>query len=358
VIKQLRFRLTKRFGAKTVLDDFALEVQGREFVTFLGPSGCGKSTALNILAGLLPASAGEVWLDDARIDRLPPERRGFGMVFQNYALFPHLTVFDNIAFGLALRGVARAEIAERVRRMLDLIQLPGLEPRYPGQLSGGQQQRVAIARALVIEPRLVLLDEPLSNLDAKLRLEMRAEIKRLHGDLGLTSIYVTHDQVEALSLSDRVVVMREGRVVQAGTPAEIHDRPASVFVADFMGYRNFFPLAVTDVRPDGTVLGQAGALRLAGRSGAALARGGAAVVAFRPEDLALTREPAGENVLYGRVRLTEYLGREHDLEVVLESGQVVRARVPEPIAAHTVIGLRLSAERVIVLPAGDGAGQP
>jgi putative spermidine/putrescine transport system ATP-binding protein len=358
VIRQLRFQLTKRFGTKTVLDDFALEVQGREFVTFLGPSGCGKSTALNILAGLLPASAGEVWLDDARIDRLPPERRGFGMVFQNYALFPHLTVFDNIAFGLALRGVARAEIAERVRRMLDLIQLPGLEPRYPGQLSGGQQQRVAIARALVIEPRLVLLDEPLSNLDAKLRLEMRAEIKRLHGDLGLTSIYVTHDQVEALSLSDRVVVMRDGRVVQAGTPAEIHDRPASVFVADFMGYRNFFPLTVTDVRPDGTVLGQAGALRLAGRSGVTLPPGAAAVVAFRPEDLALTREPAGENVLYGRVRLTEYLGREHDLEVVLESGQVVRARVPEPIAAHTVIGLRLAAERVIVLPAGDGAGQP
>jgi len=185
-IKTLRFRLTKRFGVKTVLDDFALEVQGREFVTFLGPSGCGKSTALNLLAGLLPLSAGEISLDDARIDRLPPERRGFGMVFQNYALFPHLTVFENIAFGLALRGLPRAGITERVERMLGLVQLPGLETRYPGQLSGGQQQRVAIARALVIEPRLLLLDEPLSNLDAKLRLEMRAEIKRLHADLGLT----------------------------------------------------------------------------------------------------------------------------------------------------------------------------
>jgi putative spermidine/putrescine transport system ATP-binding protein len=355
-IKTLRLRLTKRFGAKTVLDDFALEVQGREFVTFLGPSGCGKSTALNLLAGLLPLSDGEIWLDDARIDGLPSERRGFGMVFQNYALFPHLTVFENIAFGLALRGLPRAGITERVERMLGLVQLPGLETRYPGQLSGGQQQRVAIARALVIEPRLLLLDEPLSNLDAKLRLEMRAEIKRLHADLGLTSIYVTHDQAEALSLSDRVVVMREGRVVQAGTPAEIHDRPASLFVADFMGYRNLFPLTITDTRPDGTVVGQAGALRFAGRGATPFERGAAAIAAFRPEDLTLTEQPPAENIVWGRVRLTEYLGREHDLEVALESGQVVKARVPRPVAVRSVIGLRLAADRVIVLPPEDGGG--
>src|SRR5207249_4180089 len=215
----LRFRLSKHFGAKNVLDDFALEVRGGEFVTFLGPSGCGKSTALNLLAGLLAPSAGEIWLDDQRLDPLPPERRGFGMVFQNYALFPHLSVFDNVAFGLDVRRVARASIAERVRRMLALVKLEGLEARYPAQLSGGQQQRVAIARALVIEPRVLLLDEPLSNLDAKLRLDMRAEIKRLHQGLGLTSIYVTHDQAEALSLSDRIVVMREGRVMQVGVPA-------------------------------------------------------------------------------------------------------------------------------------------
>ncbi|MBI3003015.1 MAG: ABC transporter ATP-binding protein, partial [candidate division NC10 bacterium] len=276
-IGSLHFRLTKRFGAKTVLDDFALEVHGREFVTFLGPSGCGKSTALNLLAGLLPPSAGEIWLDGTRIDGLPPERRGFGMVFQNYALFPHLTVFQNIAFGLELRGWPRAEIAGRVRQMLDLVQLPGFEDRYPGQLSGGQQQRVAIARALVIQPRLLLLDEPLSNLDAKLRLEMRTEIKRLHADLGLTCIYVTHDQAEALSLSDRVVVMREGRVMQAGTPAEIHDRPQNLFVADFMGYRNFFSLTVTGGDPDGTVVGRAGPLTLAGRGAAPMPPGAAGV---------------------------------------------------------------------------------
>jgi len=355
-IRELRFRLTKRFGAKTVLDDFALEVRGREFVTFLGPSGCGKSTALNLLAGLIPPSAGEIWLDDARVDRLPPERRGFGMVFQNYALFPHLTVFQNIAFGLELRGRRQAEVEGQVGRMLELVQLPGFETRYPGQLSGGQQQRVAIARALVIEPRLLLLDEPLSNLDAKLRLDMRAEIKRLHADLGLTSIYVTHDQAEALSLSDRVVVMREGRVMQAGTPAEIHDRPANLFVADFMGYRNFFRVTVTEAKPDGSVRGRTGALTFAGRGAARFNWGDPVVVAVRPEDLALTEYEPGENVLWGVVRLTEYLGREYDLEVRLESGQVVKARLPQPVATGSTIGLRLPPDRVIVLPPDETTG--
>ena len=182
-----------------------------------------------------------MWLDGERIDHLRPEQRGFGMVFQNYALFPHMTVFGNVAFGLQLQRRPAAEIAERVRAMLELVQLPGFEARYPGQLSGGQQQRVAIARALILQPRLLLLDEPLSNLDAKLRVEMRAEIKRLHATLGLTCIYVTHDQTEALSLSDWMVLLRDGVLMQEGPPAEIHDRPDSVFVADFMGFRNFFP---------------------------------------------------------------------------------------------------------------------
>ena len=173
-IDSLQFRITKRFGTKTVLRDFALEIRGKQFVTFLGPSGCGKSTALNIIAGLIPATDGEVSIDGERIDRLPPEKRGFGMVFQNYALFPHMTVFGNIAFGLQLQRRPADEIRRRVQEMLELVQLPGYEDRYPGQLSGGQQQRIAIARALVLHPRLMLLDEPLSNLDAKLRIEMRA----------------------------------------------------------------------------------------------------------------------------------------------------------------------------------------
>src|SRR5262249_35973899 len=174
------------------------------------------------------------------IDNVLPEKRGFGMVFQNYALFPHLTVFDNVAFGLSLQRRPAAEIKQRVQTMLGLVRLSGFEDRYPGQLSGGQQQRVAIARALILHPRLMLLDEPLSNLDAKLRVEMRAEIKQLHSKLGLTSVYVTHDQAEALSLSDRIVLLRDGVLMQVGTPQEIHDRPKNVFVADFMGFRNFF----------------------------------------------------------------------------------------------------------------------
>jgi putative spermidine/putrescine transport system ATP-binding protein len=352
-VGSLRFRLTKRFGAKTVLDDLALEVRGREFITFLGPSGCGKSTALNLLAGLLEPTAGEIWLDGTRIDRLPPEQRGFGMVFQNYALFPHLTVVQNVAFGLELRRRPRSEVAARVGRVLELVQLGGFESRYPGQLSGGQQQRVAIARALVIEPRVLLLDEPLSNLDAKLRLEMRAEIKRLHADLGLTAIYVTHDQAEALSLSDRVVVLREGRVMQAGSPADIHDRPENLFVADFMGYRNLFPVRVTAAAADGRVTAQAERLTLHGRASRALAPDASAVAAVRPEDLSVTDEPGAANVLSGCVRLTEYLGREQDLEVVLDSGQVVKARVVTPVSVGAHVRLRVAPERVVLLPAED-----
>jgi putative spermidine/putrescine transport system ATP-binding protein len=348
MIGRLRFRLSKHFGAKNVLDDFALEVRGGEFVTFLGPSGCGKSTALNLLAGLLQPTAGEIHLDDDRIDTLPPERRGFGMVFQNYALFPHLAVLANVAFGLDVRGTPRAEIAERVRRMLALVKLDGFETRYPAQLSGGQQQRVAIARALVIEPRVLLLDEPLSNLDAKLRLEMRAEIKRLHQTLGLTSIYVTHDQAEALSLSDRIVVMREGRVMQVGAPADIHDRPQNLFVADFVGYRNVIPLTVTTCGADGTATAEGAGLALRGRCG--VPAGGTVLAAVRPEDLSLTDDARGPYVARGTVRLVEYQGRAWDVEVALDSGAILKARLPTAPTVGSVVGLALDPARVVLLP--------
>jgi putative spermidine/putrescine transport system ATP-binding protein len=348
MIGRLRFRLSKHFGAKNVLDDFALEVRGGELVTFLGPSGCGKSTALNLLAGLLPPTTGEIWLDDERLDPRPPERRGFGMVFQNYALFPHLSVFDNVAFGLSVRRVARSAVAERVRRMLALVKLDGLEARYPAQLSGGQQQRVAIARALVIEPRVLLLDEPLSNLDAKLRLEMRAEIKRLHQELGLTSIYVTHDQGEALSLSDRIVVMREGRVLQVGAPADIHDRPCNVFVADFVGYRNLIPLTVTGRGTDGLLTAEGGGLRLRGRGDVAL--GGAVLAAIRPEDLSVIEDPRGAGVARGTVRLVEYQGREYDVEIALESGAVLKTRLPSAPKLGSAVDLTVDPHRVVLLP--------
>ncbi len=351
MIGRLRFRLSKHFGAKNVLDDFTLEVRGGEFVTFLGPSGCGKSTALNLLAGLLQPTAGEIWLDDERLDTWPPERRGFGMVFQNYALFPHLSVFDNVGFGLAVRRVARASVVERVSRMLALMKLDGFEARYPAQLSGGQQQRVAIARALIIEPRVLLLDEPLSNLDAKLRLEMRAEIKRLHQSLGLTSIYVTHDQTEALSLSDRIVVMREGCVMQVGTPTEIHDQPANLFVADFVGYRNIIPLTVTARGADGMVTAEGAGLRLRGRGD--MVPGTAVLGALRPEDVTISDEATGPGVAQGRVRLVEYQGREHDAEIALDSGAVLRARLSTAPKIGSAVGVSVEPGRVVILPAPE-----
>lgn len=355
-IDSLRFRITKRFGAKTVLRDFALEIRGKQFITFLGPSGCGKSTALNIIAGLIPATEGEVWIDGERIDHLPPEKRGFGMVFQNYALFPHMTVFANIAFGLQLQRRPAAEITERVQQMLELVQLLGYEGRYPGQLSGGQQQRIAIARALVLCPRLMLLDEPLSNLDAKLRIEMRAEIKRLHTNLDLTSIYVTHDQVEALSLSDWVVVMREGLLIQAGTPQEIHDQPVNVFVADFMGFRNFFPTQVVAVGPDRDVEAAGNGMKIRGKTRHTVTPGASVVAAIRPNDVVVGGDAASPNAFRAKVDIVEYLGREDEAIVTLEAGGRLWVQTAVRLAPGENVTMILPPERVIFLPPEESGG--
>jgi len=338
-----------------LLRDLALEVRGKQFMTFLGPSGCGKSTALNIIAGLIPATSGEVWIDGERIDHLPPEKRGFGMVFQNYALFPHMTVFANIAFGLQLQRRPAAEIAERVRQMLELVQLLSYEERYPGQLSGGQQQRIAIARALVLCPRLMLLDEPLSNLDAKLRIEMRAEIKRLHTNLGLTSIYVTHDQVEALSLSDWVVVMREGLLIQQGTPQEIHDHPVNIFVADFMGFRNFFPTRVLAVGPDRDVEAAGNGLNIRGKTRHTLAPGDSVVAAIRPNDVLIGGDVASPNAFRAKVDIVEYLGREDEVVVTMETGGRLWVRTAARLTPGENVTVILPPDRVIFLmPEGYG----
>jgi putative spermidine/putrescine transport system ATP-binding protein len=238
--------VSRAFGEHVALHPLDLTIAGGEFVALLGPSGCGKSTALNCIAGLLPLTSGTIEMDGRRIDTLPPEKRGFGMVFQNYALFPHMTARRNVGFGLAMRKVPKAEAERRVDEVLRLTRLTEHAHKHPPQLSGGQQQRVAIARAIVLEPPLVLMDEPLSNLDAALRLEMRGEIRRLHQSLGLTTLYVTHDQEEALSLADRLVVLRDGRVSQIGTPAELYERPAGAYVAGFMGYRNMLTLSAVE----------------------------------------------------------------------------------------------------------------
>ena len=226
--------MSRDFGSLYALKGINLTVERGEFIALLGPSGCGKSTALNCLAGLLPLSSGSIWLDDKRIDTLGPEGRGFGMVFQNYALFPHMSVRKNIGFGLRMQNRPKDEIERRVEEAMRLVRLTNQGDKLPGQLSGGQQQRVAIARAIVVEPPLVLMDEPLSNLDAKLRLEMRAEIRRIHASLGCATIYVTHDQDEAMELADRGAILNQGKIEQLGTPAEIKANPASVFVQRFL----------------------------------------------------------------------------------------------------------------------------
>ena len=228
----------KQFGNVIAVDDLSLNVHAGEFLSLLGPSGCGKTTTLRMIAGLEHPSVGDILVKGKRINDIPVHRRNFGMVFQDHALFPHKTAFDNIAFGLRYRGVPRAEIERRVRRALEIVRLPNVGSRLPRELSGGQQQRVALARAIVIEPDLLLFDEPLSALDANLREEMRVELKRIHHTLGITAIYVTHDQAEALSMSDRVVLMREGRIEQEGTPDELYRNPTSEFAARFFGQVN------------------------------------------------------------------------------------------------------------------------
>ncbi len=241
----------KQFGSTIAVDDLSLNVRAEEFVSLLGPSGCGKTTTLRMIAGLEQPSRGEILSRDNRINDVPVHRRNFGMVFQDHALFPHKTAFENIAFGLKYRRVERSEIERRVRRALDIVRLPDIGGRLPRQLSGGQQQRVALARAVVIEPDLLLFDEPLSALDANLREEMRVELKRIHRTLGITAIYVTHDQAEALSMSDRVVLMHNGRIEQEGTPDQLYQTPGSEFAARFFGHLNEMPCVVIETTAAG-----------------------------------------------------------------------------------------------------------
>lgn len=225
----------KKFGNVVAAENVCLDIFEGEFFTILGPSGCGKTTLLRIIAGLEKVDSGRIFFNDVDVTNLPPYLRHTGMVFQNYALWPHMTVFDNIAFGLKIRKIDKDEINRKVKEVLELVKLSGLENRYPHQLSGGQQQRVALARALVIEPRVLLLDEPLSNLDAKLRIEMRSELKSLQKRLKITTIYVAHDQDEALTLSDRIAIMNSGRILQVGSPIEVYNKPRNLYVASFIG---------------------------------------------------------------------------------------------------------------------------
>jgi putative spermidine/putrescine transport system ATP-binding protein len=354
-LQELRLEgVTRRFGETAALEGLDLTIEGGEFIALLGPSGCGKTTALNCLAGLLPLSAGSISLDGRRIDSLPPERRGFGMVFQNYALFPHLSVRRNVAFGLAMRRTPKDEAKGRIDRALALVGLEEHASKYPAQLSGGQQQRVSIARAVVLEPSLLLMDEPLSNLDAKLRLEMRTEIRRLHQDLGLTTVYVTHDQEEALSLADRLVLLRDGRVEQVGAPEQIYGEPVSAYAAGFMGYRNMLELPVE--KSDGshaTVAG--GALRLRGldrRRG----DGTKATVAIRPEDFTVGAGAANE--IRARVAVAEYRGHVLAVEAVAPDERRLHILTEERLAPGDEVALGVAPERVLVFDSEQEEASP
>ncbi|MEM2414106.1 MAG: ABC transporter ATP-binding protein, partial [Sulfolobales archaeon] len=256
-------QVSKRFGKVLAVDKVSVEIEKGEFFTFLGPSGCGKTTTLRIIAGLEIPDEGRVIMDGADITYLPPHKRDTAMVFQNYALWPHMTVFENVAYGLKVRKYPKEEIRRKVKEVLELVRLEGLEDRYPTQLSGGQQQRVALARALVVEPKALLLDEPLSNLDAKLRIEMREELKRIQKSLNITAVYVTHDQEEAMVLSDRIAVMNRGRVVQIGSPEELYGRPKTLFVATFIGKYNILEGVVREVEGD-TVSIESSGIRIRG----------------------------------------------------------------------------------------------
>ena len=346
--------VSKWYGHLAAIRDLALEVRSGEFLTLLGPSGSGKTTTLMMVAGFATPSAGRILIDGRDVTDEPPHRRGIGVVFQSYALFPHLTVARNVAFPLEARGVARRDIAPRVRRALDLVKLGDLAERYPAQLSGGQQQRVALARAFVFEPSLLLMDEPLGALDKKLRQHMQMELIKLKSQLDVTVIYVTHDQEEALVMSDRVVVMADGVIQQIGTPADLYSRPANRFVADFIGEANILEGTLRSVGeafeieiPDGTVFAAAGA---------AVATGERVAVVVRPESVVLGPAAAAcRNAFEGRVEQAIYVGDALRYVMQLPSGQSISAKLPhraggDAIAVGDRIRLGWDVESAWVVP--------
>jgi len=352
--------VTKVLGQSRAIDNLTLDIGAGELFFLLGPSGCGKTTALRLVAGFYTPDEGQIVFDGRDQTRVPPHKRNTGMVFQNYALWPHMDVRHNIAYGLKMRRVSAAEKEKRVKRALEIVQMQAYAERMPNQLSGGQQQRVALARALVIEPDVVLLDEPLSNLDAKLRVEMRTQIKDIHRQIGRTMIYVTHDQAEALSMADRIVVMRRGRLVQVGTPHELYTRPESAFVAEFIGGSNLLPGTLEEVGELLLVKTQIGIVR-AKYAVKGLARGEPVFCSVRPESLRLrpAEEPTriapsdGINELSGAVQSVMYLGDNEQYSLRLADSVTLRAVEYNPTATKAGvgdrIGLQFDARDVVVL---------
>jgi iron(III) transport system ATP-binding protein len=351
--------ITKEFGSYdrpeervVAVDNVNLHVREGELVTLLGPSGCGKTTLLRIISGFEDPTRGDVYFGDKRVNDIAPNKRNTTLVFQSYAIFPHLDVFENIAFGLRVQHLAEEAIQQRMARIIDLVGLNGLEHRVPSQLSGGQQQRVALARAIIMEPQLLLFDEPLSNLDAKLREQMRIEIRQLQQRLGITSVYVTHDQTEAMSISDRVVVMNRGRIEQIGTPLELYAHPNSYFVADFIGKADFLPAEVID-NGKVQILNQEFTLSKLPPDSPV---GTNLVITIRPEAIRLLDDPQSSNVHFqGTLLRTTFLGSIVEYEVAVEGLQnlVVHAANPALSGIHppgTLVGLYLPCFALHPLP--------
>ncbi|SFK25345.1 ABC transporter ATP-binding protein [Falsiroseomonas stagni] len=343
--------LTKRYGTTLALDGVSLQAREGELVSLLGPSGCGKTTTLRCMAGFMDPDAGDILVDGTSVTRLPPQKRNFGVVFQNYALFPHLSVFDNVAYGLAVRRLPKAEQRARVADALAMVRLQGLEDRLPRALSGGQQQRVALARALVIRPRLLLLDEPLANLDARLREEVRWLIRDVQQQSRITAFYVTHDQAEAMALSDRIAVMKAGRVAQFATPREIYQRPAEAYVARFTGDANIIPARPRDRTADGGFHVPFGGVMLPVPGVDGIRPGDPAMLMLRPEALSLI-DPGAEGVIPALVLGTAFLGAALACEVSLADGTRLRLQASPhaPVQPGMTVGLRVDTAHAWLMP--------
>jgi spermidine/putrescine transport system ATP-binding protein len=371
---EVRLRgLTKRFDDAVAVDNIDALIHAGEFFSLLGPSGCGKTTTLRMIAGFERPTSGEILLDGVDVAQVPPHRRNVHTVFQNYALFPHLNVFDNVAFGLRRRKVAKDDVVQRVDEAIELVELGGLGARRPTQLSGGQQQRVALARALVLRPALLLLDEPLGALDAKIRKQLRIELKALQEEVGITFVFVTHDQEEALSMSDRVAVMSNGRIEQVGTPADVYEDPGTVFVADFLGVSNLMDAEAVDGGGSGgtdSCAVSVGDFTLRAACGDTSARGPVKIVA-RPERLSLIEHTAEQpdNCLPGMVERTVYVGSSLQVMIRLATGAQLQASVAntgtgDGYAQGTPVSVHVPADALRVLgpeavpPVDPGAAAP
>jgi len=349
------YNLTKKFGEVIAVDKVNLEVRHGEFVVLVGPSGCGKTTLLRLIAGFEFPDEGRIFFNSDDVTELPPYERDTGMVFQNYALWPHMTVFENIAFGLKIRKLPKAEIVKRVKSTLSLVKLEGLENRYPHELSGGQQQRVALARALVVQPKVLLLDEPLSNLDAKLRIEMRDEIRRLQKELRITSIYVTHDQEEALTIADRIAVMNKGKIMQVGTPYDVYKKPKNLFVASFLGRCTILLGKVLKIEEDRliTICDDHLIVGIVPDKEVEVSPNEEVAIVIRPESIRLKREPNKTyNVMSGIVDWVSFGGNHLDVKIKINSSKLLITLDPHAdVNVGDKITVYIPYDETLILPA-------